>query len=213
MRNLFLISIGDAADMIADSFDVSAYLERVKSYHNMSTQLLLGFIQLDTDNPDIYSGIFRNGSVDVVGSGLKYYSGTADSNNLTYFIGMETFSTDLVTLSVTVSYGTTLDTIIKTVKKWWGYIAGFFTDLWNWFKVWWWAIALVVLLIFFHKPIIAGIKSLVASIKRKRAQKKKDSEYKKAEKQLDYAQKSQGKSKKSSAYRKNNYYKKGKYNG
>lgn len=193
---LFLLGRwGELGGNIADQIDLEDYISTTRQYHNQATQILTAFAKIDTDNPDIYSGIFKNGSVNVTSEALSYYSGTANENNMTYWVNPIVFSTNLYSLTCTVTYGTTLDSAIKAVSNVVDFIGDLFLDIWNWILDWWWLVALVVLAIIFRKElklfltlIFAGIgkffKWIGSKIKastKKRNQAKK--EYKKTKQQ------------------------------
>lgn len=181
-RRFFSLQWGDLGDMIADSIDLSNYLKSVKQYHSPDCQILTAFVCVNTDYPE-YGGIFKNGLVDESSPVLEYYTGTANENNMSYWINPIMFATDLYTMTCVVSYSNVLHSVVKTVST-------VFDFVWSLLSQYWWVIVLVVLLIIFRKPLIAALTMLFGAIKKgtqklsaKIKSKSKNSKYKKTEKE------------------------------
>lgn len=181
-RLFFSLQWGDLGAMIADQIDLSAYLKSLRPYHNASCQLLTAFVCVDTDYPE-YGGIFKNGLVATSSPVLQYYTGTANENNMSFWINPIVFATDLYKLTVTVNYSNVLTSAVKTITEVATWVGSFVSD-------YWWVIVLVALLIIFRKPLIAGLGLLfkaigsgVKSLSNKAKKSKVNSEYKKAERE------------------------------
>jgi len=164
LRLFFTFRWGELGENIADQIDLENYIKQIKQYHNEATQILTAFVRIDTDNPNIYSGVFKNGSVKTTSQALSYHSGTANENNMTYWISPVVFVSTLYPLTCTVTYGTALDSAIKAVSNVFDFIADGLKKVWNWFLDWWWVIAIVVLLIIFRKEVARFIKIVFAGI-------------------------------------------------
>lgn len=189
-RLFFTLQWGELGDTIADQVDFTNYLNNVKQYHKKSRQILTGYVTVDTNNPDIYGGVFQYGSIEVVSEALQYYSGTARENNLSYWINPIVFSTTAYQLTVAVDYNTALGSAVKIAVNVGEWLGDAFSWLWDFITEYWWVIVIVVLLIIFRKPIIAGLTALVGLIKKatqklsnKIKAKSKNSTYKKTEKE------------------------------
>lgn len=181
-RLFFSLQWGDLGGLIADSIDLSTYLSRVRQYHTADCQLLTAFVCVNTDYPE-YGGIFNNGFVATSSPCLSYYTGTANENNMSFWINPIIFATTLYPLTCTVSYANALGSIVKTVTQ-------VFDTVWGVISNYWWLILIVVLAIIFRKPLIAGITMLFGAIGKgikklssKVKSKSKNSDYKKTEKE------------------------------
>ena len=155
---------GELGGNIADQMDLEDYISTTRQYHNDATQILTAYAKIDTDNPDIYSGIFKNGSVNVTSEALSYYSGTANENNMTYWVSPIVFATDIYSLTCTVTYGTALDSAIKTVSNVVSFVGDIFTKLFDWIIEYWWVVALIALFIIFRKELVVFIKMIFNAI-------------------------------------------------
>lgn len=181
-RLFFSLQWGDLGAMIADQIDLSAYLKSLRPYHNASCQLLTAFVCVDTDYPE-YGGIFKNGLVATSSPVLQYYTGTANENNMSFWINPIVFATDLYKLTVTVNYSNVLTSAVKTLTGVFDWLTSFISD-------YWWVVVIVALLIIFRKPLIAGLGLLfkaigsgIKSLSNKAKKSKVNSEYKKAERE------------------------------
>ena len=181
-RLFFSLQWGDLGGMIADSIDLSDYLKNVRQFHTPDCQLLTAFICVNTDYPE-YGGIFKNGLVATSSPCLSYYTGTANENNMSFWINPVLFATTLYPLTCTVTYANALSSIVKTVTR-------VFDTVWGVVSEYWWIILIVVLAIIFRKPLIAALTMLFSAIKKgvqklsaKVKSKSKNSEYKKTEKE------------------------------
>jgi len=196
LRNFFLFRWDEVAEIAHEKYDFAQYIQTVANYNSNSTQILTPFVVIDTNNPDIYGGIFQNGSVNEDSAILKYYKGNAYDNDLTYWINPIVFANDLYPLTCTVTYGTVLDSALKEVYNIYNFIMDILEDLWAIIRDWWWVIGLIVLAIIFRKElkaflilVIGWIKSFfkwIGSLFKKWSNKKQksDKEYKKTKKQI-----------------------------
>lgn len=181
-RLFFSLQWGDFGNVIADNIDLSNYLKSVKKYHAPDCQILTAFVCVNTDYPE-YGGIFKNGLVATSSPVLEYYTGTANENNMSFWINPVVFATDLYKLTCTVTYSNVLTSAVKAVST----AVNF---LWTIITEYWWVIVIVVLLIIFRKPIIAGLGMLGSAIKKSTSKmsakiksKSKNSQYKKTERE------------------------------
>lgn len=198
VTDFFLLRWGDLGRDVAGKIDFNDFVDDVAKYHTKETRILIPFICFNLNYPDIYDGVFGASSAKLTTNGVfYYYQGEKESNDLTYWINPIVFSSELYSLNVNVTYGTALDSAIKTVEKGIGAIGQVFKDIWDFiigtFKIflnYWWLILIVVLLIIFHKPIIALLVWIFKSIGNlfKNAANKK----RKAEKELSDAKKKKG---------------------
>ena len=67
------------------------YINSTKQYHNEATQILTAYAKIDTDNPDIYGGVFKNGSVNVTseagsGAAVNVVLTNVDLDNALIFV-------------------------------------------------------------------------------------------------------------------------------
>lgn len=164
LRLFFLGRWGELGGNIADQIDLEDYIDSTKKYHNEATQILTAYAKIDTDNPDIYGGVFKNGSVNVTSEALSYYSGTANENNMTYWVNPIVFCTNLYSLTCTVTYGTALDSAIKSVSNVVGFITDIFSVVLDWILEYWWVVLLIVLFIIFRKELVMFIKLIFTGI-------------------------------------------------
>ena len=190
IRLFFTLQWGELGDTIADQLDFAEYISNIREYHNKSRQILTAYVVVNTDNEEMYGGVFKYGAVNVTSPALKYYSGTARENNMSYWINPIVFSTNAYSLTCTVDYDTALGSAIKLTSKITGVLESVFNWLWEFIKEYWWAIVLVVLAIIFRKPLIAALTMLFSAIKKgtqklsaKIKSKSKNSKYKKTEKE------------------------------
>lgn len=164
VRLFFTLKWGELGGNIADQIDLEDYINTTKKYHDNATQILTAFAKIDTDNPDIYSGIFKNGSVTVTSEALSYFSGTANENNMTYWVNPLVFATDVYSLTCTVTYGTALDSAIKSVSNVVGFITDIFSEVLDWIIEYWWVVLLIVLFIIFRKELVVFVKLIFTGI-------------------------------------------------
>ena len=196
IRLFFSFQWGELGDTIADMVDFTDYIGNVRQYHKKSRQILTGYAVINTNNPEIYGGVFKYGAVRPSSEVLQYYAGTARENNMSYWINPIVFSTTAFSLTCTVDYDTALGSAIKTVSKIGDILSGVFDWLWNFIQNYWWVIVLVALAIIFRKPLIAGLSVLFGwigngtkKLANKIKSKSKNSTYKKTEKEYSAVKK------------------------
>lgn len=166
LRNFFLLRWDEIGEMAHENFNYSDYINKVSTYNSPSSNLLTPFVVLDVQNPDIYGGIFMEGSVNEESAILQYHSGSALANNLTYWINPIVFANDLYPLTVVVTYGTALDSVVKEVVSIWNMVKEFFTGVLDVIVEYWWIILIVVLAIIFRKPLGKFLSMIFDAIKK-----------------------------------------------
>ena len=166
LRNFFLLRWDEVAELAHDQFDWANYIQSVAFYNTPSSQLLTPFVVLDVQNPDIYGGIFMEGSVEEDSAILKYYKGDVYNNDLTYWINPVVFANDLYPLTTVVTYGVALDSVVKEVEAIWNTIMDIVQWLIDFIMEYWWLILIVVLAIIFRKPLAQFLKMIFDAIKK-----------------------------------------------
>lgn len=190
IKNFLTLQWGEAVSQYADLLDLTDYVGRIIEVHKNSRQILTGYVVIDTDNENLYGGIFRSGSINLDSAVLTYFTGTTSENNMSYWINPIIFSTDAYKLTCSVNYNTVLGSALKVVSKAEAVVTAVWDWLVNFIKEYWWVIVLVVLAIIFRKPLIAALTMLFGAIKKgaqklsaKIKSKSKNSKYKKTEKE------------------------------
>lgn len=184
MKNFFSFRFNANLDDIADKVDLSIYMSRVKKYNNKSTLLITPYVVMDTDRPDVYSGIFTNGTIHVDSAVLQKFGGSQESHNMSYWISPIMFVTTAYPMSATVSYTNILDSSIKSAKTFFSAIGGFFVSIWNGLKAAWnviWKVSIALIIIGLVVFILVHYKDSIKKLSEKR--KKQKQEYKSTKKQ------------------------------
>ena len=166
LRNFFLFRWDNVAKLAHDQYDFAKYINNVASYNSASSQILTAFVVLDVQNPDIYGGIFMEGSVDETSPILQYYKGDVFSNDLTYWINPIVFANDLYPLTCVVTYGVVLDSAVKQISQFGSTIMDIFYWLIDFIKEYWWVIVIVALVIIFRKPLAKLLSFVFDAIKK-----------------------------------------------